>query len=155
MRSRRVNYQKLLTNYNKPGTYLIILELAHNRNFTIGKIGQHPLEKGYYLYIGRSLGPGGLAARIKHHLSKTDNPHWHIDHIKTTMKVSELWLEKNSKRKEHIWANQLRKLTEFSEPVKSFGSSDCNCYSHLFYCRRRPTVTLRNKLSPTVKLLEI
>ena len=156
MESVQLINKQLLAHHNKPGTYLIVLHLVKNRKCVIGKMGERSLEKGYYLYIGSALGSGGMAARVKHHLRKTNNPHWHIDYIREIMQVNQLWLDEGKKRMEHRWAGKVRKLAEFRETLRGFGSSDCNCYSHLFYSSQRPiTATLSKHLSPTIEPVEI
>ncbi len=41
-------------------------------------------------------------------------------------------------RREHEWALALSALPQFQIPVPGFGSSDCNCVSHLFHAFQRP-----------------
>jgi len=152
METKLKENDQLLAQYSKPGTYLIVLHLPKDTKCTIGKLGEHLLEKGYYLYVGSALGPGGLAARVKHHLNKSNSPHWHIDYIRLSMRITQLWMDNNSKRQEHQWAGRLHQQIHFNQPLKGFGSSDCKCHSHLFYCCRYPTsATIRNNLPVTIR----
>jgi Uri superfamily endonuclease len=48
----------------KPGTYVLILSCASNAHIQIGCLGIMQLQRGYYVYVGSSLGPRGLRARI-------------------------------------------------------------------------------------------
>jgi len=48
----------------KPGTYALILSCASNARIQVGRLGTMRLQRGYYVYLGSALGPGGLRARI-------------------------------------------------------------------------------------------
>ncbi len=83
-----------------------------------------------YLYIGSAFNSGGLRSRLLHHLKKDKKAHWHLDFITSSPSFypisAYLFAEK---RIECELAREL--LSEF-EFVPFFGSSDCNCPSHLF-----------------------
>ncbi len=65
------------------GSYLLWLFLPRGADLTIGKLGCHHFSRGWYLYCGSAFGPGGLRARIGHHLKHSDKKHWHIDYLKS------------------------------------------------------------------------
>lgn len=54
-----------------PGAYALILSSRKAASVKIGKLGTLQLQRGFYVYIGSSHGPGGLFARLAHHLKPT------------------------------------------------------------------------------------
>lgn len=120
------------------GTYILVLRLANATDLTIGKLGHFHFRKGYYLYVGSAFGPGGLAARLKHHLSVSPKPRWHLDYLRPATRVTDIRISKENERAEHIWAEQLSLMENFSIPISGFGSSDCTCLAHLFHSTKKP-----------------
>jgi len=127
------------------GSYLLWLFLPRGADLTIGKLGCHHFSRGWYLYCGSALGPGGLRARIGHHLKHSDKKHWHIDYLKSKAHIRSVWFCVGENF-EHVWSRQLADLAEASYPLKGFGSSDCHCLSHLIYFPRRPVSSELHKL---------
>jgi Uri superfamily endonuclease len=117
---------------NMTGTYILILRLDSARSAQVGRLGRWVFPKGYYAYVGSAFGPGGLPARLAHHLKPASRPHWHIDYLRRFASVCEVWFEVSAMRLEHRWAFQLQGLPDASMPVKRFGASDCRCGAHLF-----------------------
>ena len=76
----------------KPGTYALILSCASNACIKIGRVGTMQLQRGYYVYLGSALGPGGLRARIAHHQKLSTRPHWHIDYLRAHTRLHSVWL---------------------------------------------------------------
>ena len=72
----------------KPGTYALILSCTSNARIQIGRLGTMQLQRGYYVYLGSALGPGGLRARIAHHQKLSPRPHWHIDYLRAHTPVT-------------------------------------------------------------------
>ena len=66
----------------KPGTYALVLSCASTARIQVGRLGMMQLQRGYYVYLGSALGPGGLRARIAHHQKPSPHPHWHIDFLR-------------------------------------------------------------------------
>ncbi len=120
------------------GTYILVLSLNKARAISIGRLGKLKFKSGYYLYVGSAFGPGGLSARLAHHLKTSLNPHWHIDYFKSTLKIQEIWYSTEAKSHEHFWADFIQMTDDFY-PVKGFGASDCKCESHLFYTSSMPS----------------
>ena len=117
----------------KPGTYILCLHLKYSQNITIGKLGTFHFNKGCYYYVGSAFGPGGVAARCKHHFHISSKPRWHIDYLRAQCQLISICFNTSIKHLEHDWANQLGKI--LSHPVAKFGSSDCSCNSHLFFSK--------------------
>ena len=127
------------------GTYLLLLECGKQAELSIGKLGNMTTEPGYYLYVGSAFGPGGIQARVRHHRKTAARPHWHIDYLRAVAELVDAWCVYGS-HCEHEWANSLMRSEAATMPLKRFGSSDCDCATHLFYFRRRPLKTTLEKL---------
>ena len=116
-----------------PGTYALILTLAAPAQLTIGKLGVFDLPAGEYVYMGSARGPGGLRARLRHHLRPAQRPHWHIDYLRTRAVVSggvyvvQEEVSAESMPLECAWSQALLALPGASVPVAGFGASDCRC----------------------------
>ncbi len=125
--------------HSRLGTYALILSSSINRSINIGKLGTLPLEPGFYIYIGSAFGPGGLKARIKHHINNSSRPHWHIDYLSPVVNISEIWLTNDLVHREHQWAKIYSQTRQVFLPLMGFGSSDCRCPSHLFFNKSKPS----------------
>ena len=123
----------------KPGTYALILSCASNARIQIGRLGTMQLQRGYYVYLGSALGPGGLRARIAHHQKLSTRPHWHIDYLRAHTRLHSVWLSYDGRRHEHEWARAMQKVKDATIPFPRFGASDCSCPSHLYFFKRCPT----------------
>ena len=122
---------------NVPGTYILVLRSHGGNAIEAGKLGRLEVAPGYYLYIGSAFGPGGVAARLKHHRMPAARPHWHIDYLRRVCEPVEARCAYNEKF-EHDWARQFANSDAVISPFAGFGSSDCDCYSHLFFSARKP-----------------
>lgn len=115
------------------GTYIVMLENHNNQQIVIGKLGEFRFEKGWYFYVGSAFGPGGVLARLRHHSRISERCHWHIDYIRAKMSFCKAMYVFSEQRFEHVWSNTLESIPGLVTPVKKFGSSDCECFSHLHY----------------------
>jgi Uri superfamily endonuclease len=127
--------------HSRPGTYTLILSSTIEKPINIGKLATLQLKHGYYVYIGSAFGPGGLKARIKHHLNPSSRPHWHIDYLRPTLNLREIWYTFDQTRREHQWAEIHAVTRNARMPLPGFGSSDCRCLSHLFFYKSKPSGT--------------
>jgi len=107
----------------------------------VGALGDLLFEKGYYLYIGSAMGHSGsstLLNRVKRHISPSSHKkvHWHIDYLlkNTNNLITLIYLIPSSQRLECEIARAISIISESS--IKNFGSSDCDCDSHLFYFKK-------------------
>ena len=130
---------------DSPGTYLLLLACRTQIRLSIGKLGGMTAVPGYYVYIGSACGPGGVRARIRHHRKTAARPHWHIDYLRTVAELLDVYCVYRS-RCEHEWAQRLVQSASATMPLPGFGSSDCDCATHLFYFGRRPPKTDLEKL---------
>jgi Uri superfamily endonuclease len=120
------------------GTYALLLGPRVPTVLQVGRLGPLSLDAPLYLYVGSAFGPGGLAARLAHHLGIAERPHWHVDHLRAASSVLELWTTTDSRRLECSWASATRALRG-ARAVPGFGASDCDCVSHLVALHRSPT----------------
>ena len=128
-----------------PGTYILLLHAALERDVTIGAAGILSLRQGYYAYVGSAFGPGGLYARLRHHCYSAAGPRWHVDYLRKHATISEIIFSRSRDRLECSWADILAGLTHSSSPLTGFGASDCLCDSHLFYFPKRPVLAGRRQ----------
>lgn len=120
-----------------PGTYALLLDLPHARTVRVGRLGTIVFEAGFYLYAGSAFGPGGLAARLDHHLHIAARPHWHLDHLRREARVAALWITRDPRHLECAFFEAALRMRG-ARPVPRFGSSDCRCPSHLVALPRLP-----------------
>ena len=124
---------------SKGGTYALVLSCSRTEVVQIGKLGPLELQRGFYVYVGSALGPGGVQARVAHHQRISRRPHWHIDYLRPHARIDRVWYSHQGVRREHQWARAIGSLRRASVPLTGFGSSDCGCISHLFFFTRRPS----------------
>ena len=114
------------------GTYAIWFRSNRKNIIEIGKLGQLKLLPGFYVYVGSAFGPGGIKARVGRHLRMEKTLRWHIDYLRQYTTPVEIWLA-YEKHLEHRWSERIDKTPTTRIPLAGFGSSDCNCPTHLFY----------------------
>jgi len=141
--TRKATRHKENTVQQQPGTYALLLSSATNAVIRVGRFGDLHLQPGFYVYVGSALGPGGVRARIAHHNRPAERPHWHIDYLRPKMTLEGAWLRYGRKSLECQWARRFAAMLGASMPMPGFGSSDCDCESHLFLLGKRPARSLR------------
>ena len=111
------------------GTYCLLIKIEKPSNIKVGKLGLIKFGKGNYVYVGSAL--NNLEKRINRHLKPRKKKFWHIDYLleNKNVKIKDVFYKKSAKKEECKIA---REIAKHSEPIKNFGSSDCNCESHLF-----------------------
>ncbi len=119
------------------GSYIVIFKLKRSRRLSIGGLGEPRFNKGYFLYVGSAK--AGLTRRIEHHRRLTKNYHWHIDYLRDAADVHVVLPIRTSDDLECEIAKALGKIADWK--VKGFGSSDCDCKSHLFGMTEDPVHT--------------
>lgn len=116
------------------GSYLLVLRLEREKLIKIGRLDTLMFQKGYYIYVGSAM--SNLRARIKRHRQKRKKEHWHIDYL---TQVADGFLSmpiRSSQRQECEIAQALSSIMK-SGP-SGFGSSDCQCLTHLFWDEKDP-----------------
>ena len=125
----------------KNGTYALVMACSSDLKVEVGKLGSLRLQSGFYVYVGSAFGPGGLKARIAHHVKISERPHWHIDYLRPALDLTEIWFTHDSRHREHQWVGVLASLRGATVPISGFGASDCRCNSHLFFFDSPPSGT--------------
>ncbi|MDO8872520.1 MAG: GIY-YIG nuclease family protein [Methanoregula sp.] len=124
----------------------------------IGALGEIHFQPGWHCYIGSALGSGGLK-RLERHISLFHNrdkrPKWHVDYLLSSPLFS-LACAVYGVTRERLECRLAQDLGDGGVP--GFGSSDCNCASHLFYRQCDPEdeilSALRHlRLIPTTKTI--
>jgi Uri superfamily endonuclease len=104
----------------------------------VGALGEIAFRRGWHIYVGSALGSGGLA-RLERHVTMSRNkdrrPTWHVDYLLTSGHVS-LKYTIAASTAGPLECELARAVGGSSVP--DFGSSDCDCPSHLFFRRTRP-----------------
>ncbi|GAA5261348.1 GIY-YIG nuclease family protein [Methanocalculus sp. MC3] len=119
------------------GIYALILR-ADAKTIQVGALGGITIPKGYPIYVGSALGPGGLI-RVQRHLTTSQDrrkPHWHIDYLLQDRGISLIASVSaaTSSRLECSLAEAIG-----GDFIPQFGCSDCRCRSHLFVRPDDPT----------------
>jgi len=131
------------------GTYILVINLRKNSEIQIGSLGYILFNRGFYFYVGSGMST--LVNRVKRHLSSKNSKkvHWHIDYLLANINssISRLYLIPSTKRWECTIAKEL--INSSDGYIKDFGSSDCNCKSHLYYFKNSDSIA--NKTTISVK----
>lgn len=114
------------------GIYVLIIQVHANISMNVGALGKLTFKKGLYAYVGSAQ--NNLEQRVKRHLRKKKRKFWHIDYLlgNDATKVIKVFYKEADKTEECTIANA---LGERGEPIDDFGSSDCQCKSHLFHVK--------------------
>lgn len=119
------------------GTYVLIIYKNKNTEINIGSLGPILFKEGFYFYVGSAMGDSGSATlvnRVKRHISLDNKKiHWHIDYLleNENSMIIKIILIPSSYRLECIIAQELFDTSDGY--IENFGSSDCECKSHLFF----------------------
>jgi len=119
------------------GSYTLLIRIPRNLEIEVGSLGFLTLKKGYYAYNGSAFGPGGLK-RVERHQGKSEeggNCHWHVDYL-LTLECSEVVDVFRKKDSDHE-CSLSRNMQNNFEAIDSFGCSDCDCKSHLYFSEDR------------------
>ena len=120
----------------KGGIYKLVIKLSKDKEIKIGKLGTFVFPNGFYVYTGSAQ--NGFEKRINRHLSSNKKFHWHIDYLLSHAKVIKVLRYVGSK--DECKLNQVTGQSANAIPiVEKFGSSDCNCVTHLYYFKNIPT----------------
>jgi Uri superfamily endonuclease len=115
------------------GTYVLLLHLPADEQLTVGKLGTFNFPAGWYTYVGSAFGSGGLVGRLKYHMKPVKKPHWHIDYLRQSARLVEIWLSPSTERREEEWVDLMLAIPGATIVVDNFGASDTDRESHLIY----------------------
>lgn len=109
------------------GVYLLFLRLEEDIRAEIGALGEIRFEKGIYVYTGSAM--NSLESRVARHFSGEKKTHWHIDYLTRDAKPFAF----AGLAAESDWECILADTIDSNcRSIPGFGSSDCDCGSHLF-----------------------
>jgi Uri superfamily endonuclease len=122
-----------------PGSYALCLWVETEVHVQIGKAGIFDFCPGGYVYLGSAQGPGGVAARLRHHFRLAVSPRWHLDWLRPYARIVKGYVVPGHDRFECRWSKALAQLPGSGIPAAGFGASDCRmgCPSHLIYFANR------------------
>jgi len=123
------------------GSYVLLIELRKQKTIQIGKLGSIDFPCSWYVYVGSAM--NGIKQRVNRHFSDEKKLHWHIDYFLQTAILQKAYYKESKQRTECDIAHV---FSENFSSISSFGSSDCNCDSHLFYGKRQDLVVTINHL---------
>ncbi|MFO7593941.1 MAG: GIY-YIG nuclease family protein [Pseudomonadota bacterium] len=123
----------------KGGSYALLFYCPADSTVPVGRLGQLSLIPGYYVYCGSAFGPGGVKSRTDHHRKISRRPHWHIDYLRPSLQLLEIWYSLDRQNREHQWAEQLGRLRGATAPFTGFGSTDCLCPTHFLRLGYKPS----------------
>ena len=112
------------------GSYLLVVWLDKSKKIMVGKLGKLLFNEGWYVYIGSAL--RGVDQRVQRHLRKTKKLHWHIDYFLLHADIIDVFYFESKERTECMIADV---FSASCESVLGFGCCDCDCKSHLFFCK--------------------
>lgn len=134
IRELEIPWRLIWDDLNDSGCYILILYLDEDERIEVGKIGVLFFKKGYYIYIGSAA--KNLSSRIDRHRRLRKRAFWHIDYLRErTDYVTALHI-RTGEDLECLIAQDIKLISDWTIP--NFGSSDCNCESHLFAMKKNP-----------------
>jgi Uri superfamily endonuclease len=111
------------------GIYVLIITVARNISVKVGALGMVEFKHGLYAYVGSAQ--NNLNKRLERHQRLEKKKFWHIDYLLANRqaKIVKIFHKKATRSEECRLSAQLSKN---GRSIVGFGSSDCNCRSHLF-----------------------
>lgn len=132
------------------GTYALLLRLDDPELIRVGRLGEFTFPAGWYVYVGSARGPGGLAARLARHrrqIADGKRPRWHVDYLRESASLIEVWSRVTDQRLECTWARAFADAPGAEIPIPRFGASDCRCPAHLIYLTTHPVDVFSHALA--------
>lgn len=133
-KSLEIPWRHLRREVKDEGSYLLLLKLDKEKRSQIGSLGMFAFRRGWYVYVGSAM--RYLSARIARHTRSRKKLHWHIDYLRNEATEVIALPIRSSLRQECEVAQALTHVLQ-PGPI-GFGSSDCNCPTHLFYHAASP-----------------
>lgn len=113
--------------------YAITVKLSEDIDeLPIGKLGRFTFRKGLYVYVGSAK--RHIKKRIERHLKIDKKQHWHFDYLRPHVEIIDVKTFSNEEGECGLF-HKLKEEYNGKIVVKKFGSSDCQCMSHLFYVK--------------------
>jgi Uri superfamily endonuclease len=119
------------------GVYTILVNVNSGAFVDVGRLGLFEFS-GLYAYTGSGQGKGStsLNGRVSRHfgLRSEKKVRWHVDYLLANFRTQvegAVLSATNVRSKECEVSKNILHLSGSSPPVIGFGSSDCDCKSHL------------------------
>jgi len=108
---------------------VLVLLVSKEISVRVGSLGTLTFSSGLYAYVGSAQ--SDLERRVARHFSREKRVFWHIDYLLKNehVYIQNVFFKVAPKTEECLLAKAMSRLYE---PIKDFGSSDCDCPSHLF-----------------------
>jgi sugar fermentation stimulation protein A len=119
------------------GSYIFIVRLRQDRRVSIAGLGEMKFRKGYYCYIGSAK--EDLGRRLERHQRLRKKLSCQIDQLRAAADFHAAIPIRASEDLECEIAAAMAKISDWSLP--GFGSTDCNCQTHLFGMHEDPVHT--------------
>jgi len=134
VKSLEIPWRHLRREVKDQGSYLLLLRLAKGRRIHVGSLDMFAFRRGWYVYVGSAM--RNLSARIARHARRRKKRHWHIDYLRNEATELIALPIRSSLRQE---CDVAQALADVLHPeAAGFGSSDCDCPTHLFYRATSP-----------------
>lgn len=128
---------RVVSGLGAPGIYILVINVSKRICLDIESLNRPCIDAGLYGYIGSARGPGGIGARLRHHLRRDkERLWWHIDYLTTKQEaVPLLAIYANTQDDvERKFAETLLAIDCWQVAVPGFGSTDKKTLSHLLKC---------------------
>lgn len=132
-----------ITRASKKGVYCLVVQLHRRHSLEIGRLGTFLFPAGFYVYVGSAQ--SNLERRIGRHLRQEKKMRWHIDYLLRHGHVVSVHAYAGKKEMECVLSGEIGGMKGASPPVKGFGSSDCSCYSHLYFFQDDPGLQISRR----------
>ncbi|MGQ9510040.1 MAG: DNA/RNA nuclease SfsA [Thermodesulfobacteriota bacterium] len=116
------------------GSYLLVLKLEKDKSISIGRLGPIDFREGFYIYVGSAM--ANLSRRMERHRRLRKRYRWHIDELRSATRFNSILPIRSNERLECHIAKRIAKISERS--IEGFGSTDCSCFTHLFWFSKNP-----------------
>jgi Uri superfamily endonuclease len=127
--------------FDNSGRYLFVFELSSIVHVSIGSLGRHSFEPGWYVYTGSA--EVGLRQRIARHVRRKKPARWHLDYVTRRKEAvpGGVFYVADPDITECMLNQAVGRQLGLVAPVAGFGASDClsGCPAHLWFSSR-PTL---------------
>ena len=134
VKSLEIPWRYLRREVKDQGSYMLQLRVDKVKRIQVGSLGTFAFRRGWYIYVGSAM--RGLSARIARHKRRRKKLHWHIDYLRNEAEEVIALPIRSSLRQECDVAQALSGI--LGTGPTGFGSSDCDCPTHLLYHATNP-----------------
>jgi Uri superfamily endonuclease len=111
------------------GVYALVLQVTAKAMIAVGRLESLEFVPGVYIYVGSAL--NSLPGRIARHFRSAKRIRWHIDYLlgDPSVRLLSFAIRSTTHKIECAMSRAIQESAVAS--TNGFGSSDCNCDSHL------------------------